>query len=74
MRTNLCERVSDELEPAPSGATIRLHRFLGVAESCINRLDKLISLLVVARCCSPLGSTPILVTHCGYSEGANGRS
>jgi hypothetical protein len=23
--------------------------------------------------CGPLGSTPILVTHCGYSVGANGR-
>ena len=34
------------------GATIRRHRFLGVAGCCINRLSKRISLLVVAhRCC-----------------------
>ena len=37
------------LEPEPFGATIRRHRFLDVAGSCINRLSKQIRLLVVAR-------------------------
>jgi hypothetical protein len=38
------------LEPAPSGATIRRLLFPGVAVCCRIGLDKLISLLVVARC------------------------
>jgi hypothetical protein len=45
-----------ELEPAPFGATIRRHRFLGVAGCRINRLSKRISLLMVAHRCSVLRS------------------
>jgi hypothetical protein len=99
------------MRQAPTlGATIRRHRFLGVAVGCRIGLSKPISFLVVARrfrvlrsqwcqqwCqmapapslvpmglvaprTSPgpsfttLGSTPILVTPCGYSVGPNGRS
>ena len=38
------------LEPATFGATIRCHRFLGVAVHCRIGLSKLISLLAVACC------------------------
>src|SRR5215217_1195260 len=38
------------LEPAPFGATIRCHRFLGVALCCRIGLSKPFSLQAVARC------------------------
>jgi hypothetical protein len=41
--------VTDGTRTRAFGATIRRHLYLGVAGYCINRLDKLISLLVVAR-------------------------
>ena len=42
-------RVTDGLQPAPFGATIRLHLFPGVSTRCRIGLSKPISLLVLAR-------------------------